>query len=102
MSRVPSAEWVVLRDNQVRCTSWPLHFRRECPKLTLFGFDEREELFQLFGKPSLVRIAMIAAARLVGAIASEERPVLRTVIMKPELVLHYDQIAQSLAVLPAK
>src|SRR5207302_9468191 len=39
---------------------------------------------------------MMAAARLFGAIAAQERPILRTPVIEPKAVFRYDSLAEAL------
>src|SRR2546430_9184041 len=60
---------------------------RSCGELRDFrflAFEQRQELLHFIGKPADFRIAIIAAARLIGAIASKERPVHWALVGKPE------------------
>ena len=62
----------------------------------LLGFEQCAELLDFLRKPANFRITMIAAARLLGAIAAEERPILRAPIIEPVPVLCNDGLAQAL------
>src|SRR3954469_2063815 len=60
-----------------------------------FGIsDERSEAFHFLREPADFRIAMIAAARLFGAVATEKGPILRTPIIKPQTILRANFLSQ--------
>src|SRR5690349_8278876 len=67
-------------------TWFSFQFLRERVDFLFLRLDEWQELFALRGEPALRRILPVATARLVGAVAGEERPVLYAPVIEPELV----------------
>src|SRR5262249_31041889 len=68
-----------------------LELRGEFVDFSFLLFDEGQPLLHLGWKPSFARIFIIAAARLLRTITGQKRPILRTVIVKPEAIFFDDQ-----------
>src|SRR5258706_2544811 len=62
---------------------------------SIFGIgDQGGETFHFFGNPADVGVAMVAAAGLFGAVAAQERPVLRAPVIEPKAILGAHFLAQ--------
>src|SRR5438046_38535 len=64
--------------------------------LAFFGLDQRHEFLHFRREPANGRIAIIAAARLLGPIASEKGPILRAPVIEPEPVLRDNRLTETL------
>src|SRR5437773_2462856 len=64
--------------------------------LAFFGLDQRHEFLHFRREPANGRIAIIAAARLLGPIAAEKGPILRTPVIEPEPVLRHNHLTETL------
>src|SRR5438034_9713125 len=64
--------------------------------LAFFGLDQRHEFLHFRREPANGRIAIIAAARLLGPIAAEKGPMLRTPVVEPEPVLRDNHLPAAL------
>src|SRR3989441_13123136 len=80
------------------CFSFDGHgsFIGQLSDLALFCLDQRHEFLHFSREPTNGSIAIIAAARLLGPIAAEKGPILRTPIIEPEPVLRHDHLTETL------
>src|SRR2546425_6679226 len=94
-AEAPSTKLQAPRKRQLFFIRASRQFIGQLSDLVFFGLDQRHEFLHFRREPANGRIAIIAAARLLGPIAAEKGPILRTPVIEPELVLRHDHVTET-------